>query len=187
MVEAQADIALGEAIRPATIAHAHVYSGGIRQLFLPALVFAGGIVGSSLVGLLLPLISLRLQGLVPALWLAGGFLGLVGAFRILSRQHLTGFLGGLRRMGSPEIFPTRFRFDGEGLAVDSERLSYRAPWSCVLFVIPSPEHWLVQIDTTTLAVPRRAFAEASAEQAFLALAASRLSPDAKTRSVLDSQ
>jgi hypothetical protein len=185
MIEAQADIALGEAIRPAAIAHSKVHSGGLRQVLLPALVFAGAIVGSSLIGLLLPLVSRRLEGSVSLLWVAGGFLGLFAAFRILARQHLRG--AGLRALGSPDTLPTRFRFDDAGIAVDSERLSYRAPWDCVLFIVAAPEHWLVQIDTTTLAMPRRAFADASAERSFVALASARLTPRAKANSVFDSQ
>ena len=187
MIEGQADVALGEAIRPAADAHARVYSGGIRLVLLPALALAGGIVLSTLVARVLTFISMRLESYVPILWLAGGILGLVAALKILSRQHLRGFLGALRKMGSPEVFPTRFRFDETGISVDSERLSHRAPWACVLFIIPSPDHWLVQADTTTLAIPRRAFADSEAEAAFLELAAERLAPDAKRRSVLARQ
>ena len=187
MIEGHADVALGEAIRPAAAAHARVYSGGIRLVVLPALALAGGIVLSTLVARIMTLISLRFEGYVPILWLAGGILGLMAALKVLSSQHLRGFLGGLRKMGSPETFPTRFRFDETGISVDSERLSHRAPWGCVLFIIPSPNHWLIQADTTTLAIPRRAFADSVAEAAFLELAAERLSPDAKRRSVLARQ
>ena len=187
MIEGQADVALGEASRPAAAAHARVYSGGIRLVLLPALALAGGIILSALVARALTLISLRFEAYVPILWLAGGILALMAALRILSSQHLRGFLGGLRKMGSPEIFPTRFRVDETGISVDSERLSHRAPWTCVLFIIPAPDHWLVQADTTTLAIPRRAFADSEAEDAFLELAAGRLDPEAKRRSVLTKQ
>jgi len=187
MIEAQADIALGEAIRPAALAQTRVYQGGIRLVLVPALAFAGAIIASTILGMVLPLISLRLEGYVPLLWISGGILGLMAALRILSRRHLTGFLHGLRRMGSPATFATRFRFDDEGISVDNERLSHRAPWNSVLFVIPAPEHWLIQIDTTTLAVPCRAFADAESEKAFLRLASERLTDSARERSVLAKQ
>ena len=187
MIEAQANVVLGEAIRPAAAAHKRVYSGGIRLVLLPALALAGAIVLSSLLGRVLTLISLRLEGYIPILWVAGGVLGLLAALRILSNQHLRGFLDGLRRMGTPEIFLTRFRFDETAIHVDSGRLSHRAPWTCVLFVMPSSEHWLVQADTTTLAIPRRAFADSEAESAFLELAAERLTSEARKRSVLARQ
>ena len=187
MIEAQADVALGEAIRPAAIAHHRVYSGGLRIIWLPALALAGALVVSSLAGIVLELISTRLEALSPLLWLAGGVLGLMAAIRILSRQHLERFLASLRAMGSPPVFPTRFRFAEDEIAIDNPRLSHRATWDSVLFVIPAPEHWLIQIDTTTLAVPRRAFAGEAEEAAFLALAERALSEEARARSVLARQ
>jgi hypothetical protein len=187
MIEARADIELGEAFRPAALAHRRVHSGGARAVLLPALALAGAIIASSLIGMVLPLISLRLEGLASLLWIAGGILGLMAALRILARQQLRGFLMGLRRLGSPERFPTRFLFDDQGITVDNSRLSYRLPWSSVLFVMPAPEHWLIQIDTTTLAVPTRAFAGPAEVQAFLDLAQARLSPEARSHSVFARQ
>ena len=183
MIEARADIALGEAIRPSAIAHSKVFRGGLGLILLPALVLAGAIIASSLIGMLLPLISLRLQGFASLLWIAGGLLGLMAALRILAKQQLSGYIKGLRRLGSPDVFPTRFRFDEQGIAVDGSRHRYQVPWSSVLFVIPAPEHWLVQVDTLTLAVPRRAFSDVEAEQGFLDLAAAQLGPEAKARSL----
>ena len=183
MIEAQADIALGEAIRPSALAHSKVYRGGLTLILLPALVLAGAIIASSLIGMLLPLISLRLESYVSLLWIAGALLGLMGAIRLLQRQQLRGYINGLRRLGSPDVFPTRLRFDEQGIAVDNSRLSYHLPWSSVLFVMPAPEHWLVQIDTITLAVPRRAFADEAAERAFVDLAGRCVGSDARARSI----
>jgi hypothetical protein len=183
MIEGSADIALGEAIRPAALAHAKVCKGGLGLILLPALVFAGAMIASSLIGMVLPMISLRLEGFVSLLWIAGALLGLMAALRLLSRQQLRGYLNGLRRLGSPETVPTDFRFDDQGLAIVTSRLSYELPWTSVLFMIPAPEHWLVQVDTLTLAVPRRAFGDAAAEQMFVELAARSLTPDARARSV----
>ena len=183
MIEAQADIALGEAIRPAALAHSRIYKGGIGLILLPALVFAGAMIASTVVGMILPLISLRLESFVSLLWIAGALLGLMAALRILQRQHLRGYINGLRKLGSPEQFPTHFRFDNDGIAIDSSRHRYQVPWSSVLFVVPAPDHWLIQIDTLTLAVPRRAFADGEAEQGFLDLAAGHVTAEAKARSV----
>lgn len=184
MIEARADVVLGEAIRPAALAHGRVYKGSIRRLVLPALALAGAIILSSLVGMVLPLVSLRLEGLASLLWIAGAFLGLMAALRILSGEHLRGFIKGLRRLGSPDVFPTRYRFDDEGIAVENDRMCYAVPWSSVLFIMDSPAHWLVQVDSTTLAIPRRAFADPAAERAFLELAAAHLRPEARKRSAL---
>lgn len=184
MIEAQADVVLGESMKPAVLAHQKVYRGGVRMILLPALALASGLIGASILARLLTLASLRLEGFTSLLWIAGAFLGFMAAVRILSRGHLKGFLNGLRKMGTPPTFATRFRFDDAGLSVESDRSSLRAPWTSVLFIIPAPEHWLVQIDTSTMAIPRRAFADEATEQGFLDLAAASLTPEAKGRSTL---
>lgn len=183
MIDIEADIPLGEAIRPSGLAQSRVYKADARAILLPALVLAAAIILSSLLGMLLPLLSLNLQPIASLLWIAGGFLGLFAALRIFSAQHMRGFLAGLRRMGSPTQFQTKFHFDDKGMAIASQRSSWQAPWTSVLFVIPTPDHWLVQVDTITLAFPRRIFAEGQ-EQAFLDLAERGLTPEAKARSTL---
>ena len=186
MVGAQADIGLGEAIEPATLAHSRVYRGDARMVISPVLGFLGIVVIASLISAVMPLISLRLQGLDTILWTAGGLLGIIVALRLLYRNRLRDFLGGLRKMGSPEIFPTRFQFTEQGFTIDNDRISYRVPWSAVLFMMPGKQHWLIQVDTTTFAVPYRAFS-GNGEQQFLALAARHISEIAKQRSVFARQ
>ncbi len=183
MIDIEADIPLGEAIRPSALAQTRVYEADARAILIPALVLAGAIILSTIFGWLLAMLSLNLQSMAALLWIAGGFLGLIAALRIFSAQHMRGFLAGLSRMGSPAHFHTKFHFDEAGLAVSSQRSSWQAPWSSVLFVMPAPDHWLVQVDTTTLAFPRRIFA-AGQEQAFLDLAGNGLTPEAKARSTL---
>lgn len=186
-VEASADIALGEAIGPAAEAHARIYRGGIGSALIFALAFGFGITAGTFAGVALGVWKPELADwATTVLGLAGAVLGFMLGLRLYSRRHLGGFLAGLRKMGSPELFPTRFRFDDEAIHIDSERLSHRVAWSAVLFVVPSREHWLVQVDTMTLAVPRRAFADPAAEQAFLDLAETRISEAARSGSVFKS-
>ena len=111
----------------------------------------------------------------------------VAAIALYSRLALTGFLKGLKRIGSPDVLPTRFCFDDERIAIETTRVSYSLPWDSVQFVLASRQHWLVQADTTTFAIPRRAFSSSADEQAFVILAKSRLSRDAIARSEFDSQ
>jgi hypothetical protein len=185
MIEIDADIPLGEAIRPSALAHARVYQADMRTILLSALGLAGAIIVASIFGMLLPLLSLSLQGMASLLWIAGAFVGLTVALKIHAHRHMRGFLANLRKMGTPAVYQTHFRFDDDGIAVASQRSSYRAPWGSVLFVIPAPEHWLVQIDTTTLAIPRRIFAAPADEKAFLDLAARNLAPEARARSAFE--
>lgn len=184
MIEAEADIALGEAIRPAGEAQRRVYSGGPLNVLICAIVFAffitvGGL-GSS--------------ALYPAIGRTADFLSLLSvviggmvAIALYARLHMRGFLNALRKLGSPELSRSRFLFDEAGMAIETGRVSYRLPWSAVLFVASSRTHWLVQVDTTTFAIPRRAFAQLSDEQAFVDLAKRSISEAARARSAFDYQ
>ena len=186
-VEACADIKLGEAYKPAAEAHARIYRGELAGTFLLALPFVGGVMLGTAAGMAIALYFPQ-WGSWPTsiLSLAGMMVGLVVGLRLYSRRHLTGFLGGLRKMGSPPLFPTQFRFGPEGVEIENERVSHRIAWQAVLFVAPSHEHWLLQADTLTLAIPRRAFADPAAEQAFLDLVQARISEEARGRSVFKS-
>jgi hypothetical protein len=186
-VEASADVELGEAFKPAAAAHARIYRGELKGTALLALLFIGGIVLGTAAGMA---VSARYPqwGSWPTsiLSIAGMTAGLVLGLRAYSRQHVGGFLAALRKMGSPARFPTRFRFTDEAIETVNERVSHRISWDAVLFVAPGPDHWLVQADTLTLAIPRRAFADPAAEQAFLDFAQARLSNAARSRSVFKS-
>jgi hypothetical protein len=186
-VEASADMLLGEAFDPAAMAHARIYRGGFVSALIFALAFGVGISAGTFAGVAIAVWDPVLGDWATiVLGLAGAVLGFMLGLRLYSRRHLRGILASLSKMGSPPLFPTRFRFEDEAIHVDSERVSHRVAWSAVLFVAPSREHWLVQADTLTLAVPRRAFADAAAEQALLDLAEASLSEEARSRSVFKS-
>ena len=184
MIEAEAEVALGEAIRPAAEAQRHVYKGGVVPIILASLIFAScSIVGMTLAAAATPVLG-QWSALVSLL---GFVIGAVLAIGFYSRAHLNGFLKGLRKLGSPDTFPTRFRFDEGGIEVDTDRVSHRVSWTAVHLFLPSSKHWLVQADTTTLAIPRRAFATAQDEQAFVDLAKNSLTEPARNRSVFANQ
>ena len=184
MIEAEADVDLGEAIRPAAEAHRQVYRGGFVPIILASLIFATvSVVAMILAAAVTPYLG-QWSGIVSMLGFVAGAILAIGFY---SRVHLRGFLSGLRKLGSPDSFPTRFRFDESGIEVDTDRVSHRVPWTAVQLFLPAPKHWLLQADTTTLAIPRRAFASAQDEQAFVELAKSRLSEEARQRSVFENQ
>jgi hypothetical protein len=184
MIEASTDVVLGEAIRPAAEAHRHVYNGGWIPLLVASLIFAA----ASLAGMMLA------APLMPALGQWSGILSILGfiigavlAIGFYSRAQLGGFLKGLRKIGSPATLSTHFRFDESGITIDTDRLSHSLPWTAVQLFLPSPKHWLLQADTITLAIPRRAFATPDDEQAFVKLAKSCLPGAARDRSVFENQ
>ena len=187
VVEAQAEVKLGEAIKPAAEAQARVYRGEIAGTVALALPFVGGIVAGTAAGMAVSAWYPQ-WGSWPTsiLSIAGMTIGLFVGLRAYAHQHSRGFLAALCRMGSPPLFATRFRFGPEGIETVNERVSHRIAWPAVLFVVPSRDHWLVQADTLTIAIPRRAFADPAAEQAFLELAEASISEEARSRSVFKS-
>ena len=186
-VEAHADIELGEAYKPAADAQARIYRGELKGSALLALLFTGGLMFGTAAGMAISVYYPQLGSWATSIFsLVGMTFGLFLGLRAYSRQHLGGFLAALRKMGSPPVFPTQFRFGPEAIETENERVSHRVAWDAVLFVVPSRDHWLVQADTLTLAVPRRAFADPATEQAFLDLAQARISAEARGRSVFKS-
>ncbi|HZB70429.1 MAG TPA: YcxB family protein [Sphingomicrobium sp.] len=187
VVEAQADVKLGEAFKPAAEAQSRVYRGEIAGTLALALPFVGGIVAGSLAGGFVS-VWYPQWGSWPTsiLSVAGMTIGLVFGLRAYSKRHMSGFLAELRKMGSPPLFPTHFRFADDAIHIDSGRVAHRIAWEAVLFVLPGRDHWLLQADTLTLAIPRRAFADPGAEQAFLDLVQGHISEAARSRSVFKS-
>ena len=187
VVEAHADVKLGEAFKPAAEAQARIYRGEIAGTVALALPFVGGILAGTAAGMAVSAWFPQ-WGSWPTsvLSIAGMTIGLLFGLRAYFHRHSRGFLAALRKMGSPPLFPTSFRFGPEAIETENERVSHRIAWDAVLFIAPGREHWLVQADTLTIAVPRRAFADAAAEQAFLDIAEASLSEEARQRSVLKS-
>lgn len=184
MIEAQADVVLGEAIRPAAEAHRRVYKGGWLPILLASLIFAAAsIIGTFLAVPLAPALGQWSQ----IFSILGFIVGAVLAITFYSRVQLGGFLKGLRKIGSPSSLTTHFRFDETGIAIDTQRVSHCVPWTAVQLFLAAPKHWLLQVDTTTFAIPRRAFAKPEDEQAFVELAKSRLGEAARERSVFENQ
>ena len=182
MLEARADVMLGEAIEPAAVAYRRLAPSHWISGIWPGLGFLAGWV------LLIAINYLLLQigwysGLtsffVGAICLVGGML--LG-FQLAARQHRLAFLASLRRYGSPEVFPTRFSIEPDSLRIDSDRLGLRIAWPAVLFLARGEEHWLVQADSMTIAIPRRAFANASEETTFVQAILERVNPEVRERS-----
>ena len=175
MIEAQADIALGEAIRPAAEAHRRISGVGFGSLLAAATLFAVITVAGTFLAAWL---HRYLGPLADLLSLVAFVAAAVAAVALYSRLALNGFLKGLKQIGSPDVFPTRFCFDEQRIAIETVRASHSLPWEAVQLVLASRQHWLVQADTTTFAIPKRAFSSSLNEQAFVILAKNRLSKDA---------
>jgi len=184
MIEAEADTILGEAIRPAGEAQRRIYGGAPLNILACAIVFALFIaIGSVGSAALYPALG-RTADLLSLLFL---MIGGIVAVSLYARLHMRGFLRALRKLGTPERSRSHFRFDDAGLSIENGRIFYRVPWSVVLLVAPTRTHWLIQVDTTTFAIPRRAFANSMDEQAFVELARNSISEAARNRSAFENQ
>jgi hypothetical protein len=86
------------------------------------------------------------------------------------------------RRGTPETLRFTYAIEPDGLLVASDRISHRLAWHAILEVIQAPEHWLFQVDTLTIILPRRAFANEGAEREFLRTVLERIPHAALERS-----
>src|SRR5688500_18706179 len=98
------------------------------------------------------------------------------------RRQAAKFLAGVKARGTPDTVRFTYTIEPEGLAVASERISHRLAWHAIQEVIRAPEHWLLQVDTITIILPRRAFTDERAERRFLHTILDRIGPDARERS-----
>ena len=108
--------------------------------------------------------------------------GFALAWNAATRRHAAKFLAGVKARGTPETLRFTYTIEPVALVVASDRISHRLAWHAILEVIQAPEHWLLQVDTLTIIVPRRAFADEQAERAFLRTVLERITPEARERS-----
>jgi len=108
--------------------------------------------------------------------------GFALAWNAATRRHATKFLTGVKARGTPEAVRFTYAIEPDALLVASDRISHRLAWHAILEVIQAPDHWLLQVDTLTIIVPRRAFADEEAERSFLRTVLERIAPQARERS-----
>ena len=84
--------------------------------------------------------------------------------------------------GMTNPFPMSYVVDERGLIVRQPGQETHVAWSVVSEVAPARKHWLLMANMDAYAVPKAFFADAAAEQAFIAEAVRRLTPEARARS-----
>jgi hypothetical protein len=84
--------------------------------------------------------------------------------------------------GVPGSVAATYRLDDEGLRLSTERGAWLSRWPSISSVVSAHEGWLFVHDLGSTYIPARAFADASAEQAFLAATWARLGGSARQRS-----
>lgn len=189
------DMELGEAVRVAPIAFQAIV-GSQRWSLIPAAIgMAIGVVLAPTLGVIIFLLVFKVAGqqaamavhgrqesFSVALELAGALTGWkVGEARYW-RRNTARFIAGLKERGSPAIFTTTFTIGPDGLRTGSERGGIFASWPSIVQVWSIPSHWLVQTDSLTLALPKRAFPTAQDERQFISALSVSMTEEARQRS-----
>jgi hypothetical protein len=192
-MQATAEIRAGETFPVIPIAQARMVGS---QGFMLGYQFAGilvGMVSSSVLAQMLPSI-LRPFGIV-ADWgdqwlvslaslitLTGTVMGYAIGFNRAAKLHAKKFLAGIMARGTPEVATFTYTIEPEALVVSNQRLTHRVSWPALQEVIRAPEHWLLQVDTITIVLPRTTFGDEAAERGFLAAVLERMASEARERS-----
>ena len=99
------------------------------------------------------------------------------------RAHRQRFLAAIRKRGAPPEAAVTFALADAGLNIDTQRIRYQIAYEAILEVIETASAWLLQADTTTIYLPKRAFGgDRMAEIAFIEQLLNRMNSDAQARS-----
>lgn len=190
---ASAEIRAGEAFPLLPIAQARMVGS---QRFMAGYQLAGILAGMLVSGILAQLLPWPLDWLgIEADWgdqwlvsvavfiqLLGTVTGFAIGWNAAVRRHAKKFLAGVKARGTPETIAFDYAIGPDGLEVSSDRISHRLAWHAIQEVMRAPDHWLLQVDTITIIMPRRAFADEEVERRFLRAILERITPQARERS-----
>lgn len=113
----------------------------------------------------------------------GAICGWASGLSLAQRAHLRRFLAAIRERGTPTELAVTFALTDEGVDVDTQRIRYLISYEAILEVIETATAWLLQVDVTTINLPKRAFGgDRATELAFIEQLLDRMNPDAQARS-----
>jgi hypothetical protein len=195
MTTVKVDIDRGEAVRVAPIAFEAI-AGSWRRSLIPAAIgmAIGLLIAPTLGAMILFLAFLPLgseaaiaskghhESVYITLEIAGALIGWKMGERWYWKRHIDRFVRGLEERGTPAKVETAFSIEQEGFRTVSVRGTTIASWPSIIEVWCIPTHWLIQTDSFTFALPRRAFPTEEQERHFVAKLAACLSDQARRRS-----
>jgi hypothetical protein len=188
-----AEIRAGEAVPIIGIAQARIVGSQAFVVVYQFLGLLGGMLLSGLVAGLLPwllyLVGIEagwddqwLVSVAVLIQLIGAVMGFAIGFNAAARRHAAKFLAAVKARGTPDTLRFTYTIEPDALLVASDRISHRLTWHAILEVMRAPEHWLFQVDTLTIILPRRAFDDEQAERDFVRTVLERITPEARERS-----
>jgi hypothetical protein len=150
----------------------------------------GGLVGMMASGVLLVVVPLSVTlGNVMAfaalsfvLPLIGGGVGLWLGHRRLGTVLYKAYHAALAQRGSPPAAECEWRLGEDGLVSGSTRGHATTRWDAISEVFRADGYWIVLADLSANVIPRRAFADETAERAFIGGMVARLPQLARERS-----
>ncbi len=77
---------------------------------------------------------------------------------------------------------TRYRIEPHAFVTVSGLIETRAPWAAVSDIFPAGPYWIILAQSNPTYLPRRFFADPTAERAFVGAILARMPPDAVARS-----
>lgn len=133
--------------------------------------------------------ALRATGVEAVPSLTGAFLMGIGGVSgwglgdaLAQREHRKRFLAAIRNRGSPDEITVRFDLSDAGLSIVTPQTTQLFTYEAILEVIETAKAWLIQVDTTTIYLPKRAFSDREWELRFIRQMLGRMKPEARDRS-----
>lgn len=190
VAEARTTITVDQAIEESRYAHNRAV-GSLRQVtWLPIACALAGLAASmvllptiySLLFLVNPAFGIVLTMIDGGIHAAVAVMGYAVGQNLAARTYHRRYLLGMFRRGMPAQVEARYRVTDDAFEADTGRIAFAVHWPAVAEVVETPMAWLLVVDTTTLVVPRSAFADRAVERAFVAAILARIPPHAHDRS-----
>lgn len=113
----------------------------------------------------------------------GAIFGWASGLSLARRAHLKRLLEAIRKRGTPPEIAVTFVLTDEGLSIDTQRIRYLISYDAILEVIDTATARLLQVDVTTINLPKRAFGgDEAMERTFIDQLLNRMKRDAQIRS-----
>lgn len=190
VTEASTTITVEQAIEESRYAHNRAVGSMRMVTWLPVACALAGLAVSMV---LLPTIYALLFLVNPAFGIVltmidGGIhaavtvIGYAVGQNLAARTYHRRYLLGMFQRGMPAQVEARYRVTDAAFEADTGRIAFAVHWPAVVELVETPKAWLLVVDTTTLVVPRTAFADRTEEKAFVAAILARIGPRAQDRS-----
>jgi len=175
------EVRIGEGAAFATRATAPITNAPWPFLIIVAASALGGFLAVAL-GVFLGRKGIIPQAFVPLAILIAWVLSFRISIRLSRAFNVRNFRRTLLARGIPDPVATVFEVTADCFICRSEGVEYRAEWRAITDLLRVGPYWVAIAQALPLMVPRRFFADQTAEQLFIGAMVERLGPAARARS-----